>query len=115
MDLDTYARRFGLRYAPDPSSQKACSLGGNVAENAGGPHCLAYGTTTNHVLGMEVVLEDGALVNLGSLINPPVYDTPGYDLRGVFIGSEGTFGVTTKIVLRLQPLSTADPRFGATG
>ncbi len=104
LDLDTYARRFGLRYAPDPSSQKACTLGGNVAENAGGPHCLAYGTTTNHVLGMEVVLEDGALVNLGSLENPPVYEAPGYDLRGVFIGSEGTFGMSTKIVLRLLPL-----------
>ena len=62
LDLDTHVRRLGLRYAPDPSSQRACSLGGNIAENAGGPHCLAYGTTTNHVLGMEVVLEDGTLV-----------------------------------------------------
>ena len=104
LDLDNYAHKFGLRYAPDPSSQKACTLGGNVAENAGGPHCLAYGTTTNHVLGMEVVLEDGTVVNLGSLANLPVGEVPGYDLRGVFIGSEGTFGVATKIVLRLLPL-----------
>ena len=104
LDLDNYAHKFGLRYAPDPSSQKACSLGGNVAENAGGPHCLAYGTTTNHVLGMEVVLEDGTVVNLGCLASLPVNEVPGYDLRGVFIGSEGTFGVATKIVLRLLAL-----------
>ena len=103
LHLDTYARRFGLRYAPDPSSQRACSLGGNIAENAGGPHCLAYGTTTNHVLGMEVVLEDGTVVNLGSLAR----ETPGYDLRGVFTGSEGTFGVATRILVRLLPLPEA--------
>ena len=100
LDLDTYVHRFGFRYAPDPSSQKACSLGGNIAENAGGPHCLAYGTTTNHVLGMEVVLEDGTIVNLGSMAR----EVPGYDLRGVFTGSEGTFGVATKITVRLLPL-----------
>ena len=111
LDLDNYAHKFGLRYAPDPSSQKACSLGGNVAENAGGPHCLAYGTTTNHVLGMEVVLEGGAVVNLGSLANQPVHEMPGYDLRGVFIGSEGTFGVATKIVLRLLLLPEAVKTF----
>lgn len=104
LDLDNYVRKFGLRYAPDPSSQKACSIGGNVAENAGGPHCLAYGTTTNHVMGMEVVLEDGTLVTLGSLSSQPVNDVPGYDLRGVFIGSEGTFGIATKVALRLMPL-----------
>ena len=103
LHLDTYVRRFGLRYAPDPSSQRACSLGGNIAENAGGPHCLAYGTTTNHVLGMEVVLEDGTVVNLGS----PARETPGYDLRGVFTGSEGTFGVATRILVRLLPLPEA--------
>ena len=103
LHLDTYVRRFGLRYAPDPSSQRACSLGGNIAENAGGPHCLAYGTTTNHVLGMEVVLEDGTVVNLGSLAR----ETPGYDLRGVFTGSEGTFGVATRILVRLLPLPEA--------
>ena len=104
LDLDNYARKSGLRYAPDPSSQRACTLGGNVAENAGGPHCLAYGTTTNHVLGLEVALEDGSVVNLGSLAGRPVNETPGYDLRGVFLGSEGTFGVATKIVVRLLPL-----------
>ena len=107
LDLDNYAYKFGLRYAPDPSSQKACTIGGNIAENAGGPHCLAYGTTTNHVLGMEVVLEEGTVVNLGSLSSPPVYQAPGYDLRGVFVGSEGTFGVATKIALRLLPLPEA--------
>ena len=100
LDLDTYVRRFGMRYAPDPSSQRACSLGGNIAENAGGPHCLAYGTTTNHVLGMEVVLEDGTILNLGG----PTRETPGYDLRGVFVGSEGTFGIASKITVRLLPL-----------
>ena len=103
LDLDNYVRRLGMRYAPDPSSQRACSLGGNIAENAGGPHCLAYGTTTNHVLGMEVVLEDGTVVNLGSLSR----ETPGYDLRGVFTGSEGTFGVATRIVVRLLPIPEA--------
>ena len=100
LDLDNYVRRYGMRYAPDPSSQKACSLGGNVAENAGGPHCLAYGATTNHILGMEVALEDGTLVQMGG----PAREVPGYDLRGVFVGSEGTFGIATQITVRLLPL-----------
>ena len=91
---------MGLRYAPDPSSQRACSIGGNIAENAGGPHCLAYGTTTNHVLEIESVLEDGTIVKLGGQSR----DVPGYDLRGVFVGSEGTFGIATKITVRLLPL-----------
>ena len=103
LNLDTHVRRFGMRYAPDPSSQRACSLGGNIAENAGGPHCLAYGTTTNHVLGMEVVLEDGSVVSLGSMAR----ETPGYDLRGVFTGSEGTFGIATRIMVRLLPVPEA--------
>ena len=103
LHLDTRVRKEGLRYAPDPSSQKACSLGGNIAENSGGPHCLAYGTTTNHVLGMEVVLEDGSIINLGSLAR----ETTGYDLRGVFTGSEGTFGIATKIAVRLLPIPEA--------
>ena len=103
LDLDNASRRQGMRYAPDPSSQRACSLGGNIAENAGGPHCLAYGVTTNHVLGMEVVLEDGSVVWLGG----NAQETPGYDLRGVFVGSEGTFGIATKIVLRLLPVPEA--------
>ena len=100
LDLDNHVRKFGMRYAPDPSSQKACSLGGNIAENAGGPHCLAYGATTNHVLAMEVALEDGTVVNLGG----PAREAPGYDLRGVFVGSEGTFGIATQITVRLLPL-----------
>lgn len=84
-------------YAPDPSSQSVCSIGGNVAENAGGAHCLKYGFTTTHVLGLEVVLPDGSLVHLGG----KTLDTPGYDLAGVFVGSEGTLGVATKIILRI--------------
>ena len=107
LDLDNYVRKFGMRYAPDPSSQKACSLGGNIAENAGGPHCLAYGATTNHILGMEVALEDGTLVQLGG----PAREVPGYDLRGVFVGSEGTFGIATKIMARLLPLPEAVKTF----
>ena len=107
LDLDTHVRKFGFRYAPDPSSQRACSLGGNIAENAGGPHCLAYGTTTNHVLGMEVVLEDGSVAHLGSLAR----ETPGYDLRGVFTGSEGTFGIATQIAVRILPVPEAVKTF----
>jgi len=84
-------------YAPDPSSQSICSIGGNVAENSGGAHCLKYGFTTTHVLGLEVVLPDGSLVHFGG----KTLDTPGYDLAGVFVGSEGTLGVATKIVLRI--------------
>jgi glycolate oxidase len=85
-------------YAPDPSSQAACSIGGNVANNSGGPHTLAYGVTTNHVLGVEVVLDDGRIVWLGG----EVPDTPGYDLCGVFVGSEGTMGIVTKVVVKLM-------------
>jgi glycolate oxidase len=84
-------------YAPDPSSQSVCSVGGNVAENAGGAHCLKYGFTTTHVLGLEVVLPDGTLVHLGG----KTLDTPGYDLTGVFVGSEGTLGIATRIILRI--------------
>lgn len=100
LHLDEEVRIHGLRYAPDPSSQKACTIGGNVAENAGGPHCLAYGVTSNHVLGIEVVLEDGSTYWLGGKSR----DYRGYDLRGVFVGSEGTFGLATKIIVRLLPL-----------
>jgi glycolate oxidase subunit GlcD len=88
----------GLFYAPDPSSQAACSIGGNVANNSGGPHTLAYGVTTNHVLGVEVVLDDGAVVWLGG----EVPDMPGYDLCGLFVGSEGTMGIVTKAAVRLM-------------
>ena len=89
----------GLHYAPDPSSQNACTIGGNVAENSGGPHTLKYGVTTNHVLALEVVLPDGNLVQLGG----PAADGPGYDLVSAFVGSEGTFGIATKILVRLTP------------
>src|SRR2546426_10803693 len=84
-------------YAPDPSSQSICSIGGNVAENSGGAHCLKYGFTTTHVLGLEVVLPDGSLVHFGG----KNLDAPGYDLGGVFVGSEGTLGVANKSILRL--------------
>jgi glycolate oxidase len=84
-------------YAPDPSSQSICSIGGNVAENSGGAHCLKYGFTTTHVLGLEVVLPDGSLVHFGG----KTLDTLGYDLAGVFVGSEGTLGIATKIILRI--------------
>jgi glycolate oxidase len=87
----------GYFYAPDPSSQSVCSIGGNVAENAGGAHCLKYGFTTTHVLGMDVVLPDGTLAHFGS----KTLDAPGYDLAGVFVGSEGTLGVATKVTLRI--------------
>ena len=87
----------GYFYAPDPSSQQVCSIGGNVAENSGGAHCLKYGFTTTHVLGLEVVLPDGSLVHLGGR----TLDHPGYDLCGVFVGSEGTLGIATKIILRI--------------
>jgi len=88
---------YGYLYAPDPSSHSVCSIGGNVAENSGGAHCLKYGFTTTHVLALEVVLPDGSLVQLGG----NTLDTPGYDLPGVFVGSEGTLGVTTKVTLRI--------------
>ena len=84
-------------YAPDPSSQSVCTIGGNVAENSGGAHCLKYGFTTTHVLGLEIVLPDGSLIHLGG----KTLDTPGYDLAGVFVGSEGTLGIATKIILRI--------------
>jgi glycolate oxidase len=91
--------RHGLFYAPDPASQQACTIGGNVAENAGGPHCLKYGVTTNHVLGATVVLPDGEVVRLGG----KVLDSPGYDLLGVFVGAEGTLGICTEVTVRLMP------------
>lgn len=103
LDLSKAAAPYGLHYVPDPSSQRACTLGGNVAENAGGPHCLAYGVTTNHVLGLEVVLADGSITWLGG----KRYDSVGYDLRGAVIGSEGTLCIVTKIVVRLMPIQPA--------
>jgi glycolate oxidase len=88
---------FGYFYAPDPSSQSVCSIGGNVAENSGGAHCLKYGFTTTHVLGLEVVLPDGSIVHMGGMTP----DRPGYDLPGIFVGSEGTLGIATRITLRI--------------
>ena len=93
---------YNLYYAPDPSSQSVCTIGGNIAENAGGPHCLKYGVTLNHVLGMTVVLPDGEILQLGSR-----GETVGYDLLGVFVGSEGTFGIATEITVRLSPVPPA--------
>ncbi|MEL6553868.1 MAG: glycolate oxidase subunit GlcD [Cyanobacteria bacterium J06621_11] len=87
----------GFYYAPDPSSQLACSIGGNVAENSGGVHCLKYGVTTNHVLGLKVVLPDGEVVDVGG----PIVEMPGYDLTGIFVGSEGTLGIVTEVTLRI--------------
>jgi len=99
LDVTKAVSKDGYFYAPDPSSQAACSIGGNVANNSGGPHTLAYGVTTNHVLGVEVVLDQGEIVWLGG----EVPDTPGYDLCGVFVGSEGTMGIVTKIAVKLMP------------
>ncbi|MCU1661709.1 MAG: hypothetical protein JWR58_1774 [Pseudonocardia sp.] len=97
LEITAAAAPHGLYYAPDPSSQQVCTIGGNVAENSGGAHCLKYGFTTNHVLSCEVVLPDGSIVTLGS----DTGEQAGPDLRGVFLGSEGTLGITTKITVRL--------------
>ena len=91
---------YGLYYVPDPSSQPSCTIGGNIAENAGGIHCLKYGTTTDHVIGARVVLADGSIVDLGG-------GAVGYDLLGVFVGSEGTFGIATEATVKLSPIPPA--------
>jgi glycolate oxidase len=93
--------QYGLTYVPDPSSQKACTIGGNVGENSGGPHTLRYGVTTNHTLGLEVVLPDGEIVQVGG----SAADTPGYDLVGLVVGSEGTLGIVTRVWVRLVPIN----------
>jgi glycolate oxidase len=95
--LTNRLKPLGYHFAPDPSSQGACTVGGNVATNSGGPHTLKYGVTVNHVLGLELVLPDGRVVRTGG----PAEDNPGYDLTGVIVGSEGTFGVVTKIWARI--------------
>ena len=100
LHLSTAAAPYGLHYVPDPSSQKACTLGGNVAENSGGPHTLAYGVTTNHVTGLELVLSDGTVVRVGGKAD----EGEGYDLVGTFVGSEGTLGIVTEITVKLSPL-----------
>jgi glycolate oxidase subunit GlcD len=96
--LTRAAAPFGLHYAPDPSSQTACTIGGNVAENAGGPHCLKYGVTLNHVLAVTALLPDGQVVTLGNADG----ESEGYDLLGAFIGSEGCFGVALDVTVRLE-------------
>jgi glycolate oxidase len=103
LDLSRAVAHLGLHFAPDPSSQQSCSIGGNVANNSGGPHCLAYGVTSAHVAALEVVTADGSVVELGGLDPEP----PGYDLRGAFVGSEGTMGIATAIAVRLTPLPPA--------
>ncbi|HEY9711913.1 MAG TPA: FAD-binding protein, partial [Chroococcales cyanobacterium] len=97
------AKEHGLYFAPDPSSQTASTIGGNVAENAGGPHCLKYGMTTNHVLGLKVVLSDGSIVKLGGRAR----DRQSLDLVGLFVGSEGTLGIATEAYLKLIPVAKA--------
>ncbi len=97
LHLSEQVSKHGLYFAPDPSSQRACTIGGNVAENSGGPHCLAYGVTTNHVLGLEVVYADGGIEWVGGIHR----ESPGFDLRGIIIGSEGTLAIVTKIAVRL--------------
>jgi glycolate oxidase len=97
LGLTNQLRPHGWHFAPDPSSQGACTIGGNVATNSGGPHTLKYGVTVNHILGMEFVLPDGRVVLAGG----PTEDNPGYDLTGVMVGSEGTFGLATKVWVRL--------------
>jgi glycolate oxidase len=97
LDLTRHVAPFGLHFAPDPSSQQSCSIGGNVANNSGGPHCLADGVTSAHILAVEVVLPDGELVVLGSEAG----EADGYDLRGAFVGSEGMCGIATRICVRL--------------
>jgi glycolate oxidase subunit GlcD len=97
--LTRAASAHGLHYAPDPSSQSACTIGGNVAENAGGPHCLKYGVTLNHIVALQVVLPDGEIVSLGSADG----ERAGYDLLGAFVGSEGCFGIALEVTVRLTP------------
>ncbi len=103
LDLATHLRPMGWTYAPDPSSQQTSSIGGNVNTNAGGPHCLAYGVTSAHVLALEVVMPDGSLERFGD--EGP--EAAGYDLRGVVVGSEGTLGVVTRACVRILPLPPA--------
>lgn len=97
LDLSRAAEKYGLYFAPDPSSQKSCTIGGNVSENSGGPHTLAYGVTSNHVTGLELVMPDANVIQIGGR----TMETPGYDLTGLVIGSEGTFALVTEITVRL--------------
>ena len=99
LDLTKHLRPLGFHFAPDPSSQQVCTIGGNVATNSGGPHCLLYGVTSHHVVAMDVVLSSGELAQLGGLDPEP----DGFDLRGAFLGGEGTLGIATRIAVRLTP------------
>jgi len=110
LDVSKAIGAAGYYYAPDPSSQSVCTIGGNVAENSGGAHCLKYGFTTNHVLGARLVTGDGSVVDLGG----PVLDSPGYDLLGVLVGSEGMLGIVTEVVLRILRKPQATRTFFAT-
>ena len=103
LDLSAALAPIGFTYAPDPSSQQTSSIGGNVNTNAGGPHCLAYGVTSAHVLALDVVLSDGERRS-GRLEAP---EAPGYDLRGVVVGTEGTLGIVTAVCVRLTPMPPA--------
>lgn len=99
LDLTKHLAPYGYHFAPDPSSQQVCTIGGNVANNSGGPHCLAYGVTNAHVEALEVVLATGEIIMLGGLDAEPA----GLDLRGAFVGSEGTLGIATRVAVRLTP------------
>lgn len=98
LDLQTAVLKKGFVYQPDPASQKVSTIGGNIAENAGGPHCLKYGVTSNHILGLEIVLNDGTVVWTGGKSR----DNPGYDITGLFVGCEGTLGLVTQAILKLE-------------
>lgn len=98
LDLQNRVLKDGFIYQPDPSSQKVSTIGGNVGENSGGPHCLKYGVTSNHIQGLEVVLADGTVIETGGESR----DNPGFDLTGLFVGSEGTIGLATKVILKLE-------------
>jgi glycolate oxidase len=101
--LKNQLARYGYVYQPDPASEKVSTFGGNFGENSGGPHCLKYGVTTNHILGAEIVLPDGEVIQTGG----KVLDLPGYDLTGILVGSEGTLGIATQLTLRIMPKSEA--------
>ena len=103
LELQNVLAPLGFFYAPDPASQKVATLGGNVGENSGGPRCLKYGVTTNHILGLEVILASGEVVRIGGT----AYDPPGYDLRGSLVGSEGTMGIVTEVTVNILPLPEA--------
>ncbi len=100
LKVSQHVAAHGLHYAPDPSSQMACTLGGNVAENAGGPHTLKYGVTVNHLLGLRMVLPNGNILD----VHGETDESPGYDLPGLITGSEGTFGIVTEVTVRLTRL-----------